>query len=243
MMGFWRTYAWLLVMCILLHPLNVNSAEDYSYFYGRITDMTQDGKIVRLNTENKNIKLFRSGDILKFKTIKGEKGKECLGYVRDTDDAYLVFSVTSYSSCWDKDYKMRIGTLLRINSERLFERLKDAKVFREVLKKRKEDFLSQLNDVNTWLWTFKQQKLKAIASYDQEIEKLKMAKQQEMSNLSLKRKDYLHLQRELKFRLDELDRDIEFYRIENARVLRDRWAMDRDLGKEFINPNKKVYNR
>ena len=97
--------------------------------------------------------------------------------------------------------------------------------------------------MNVWLWTFKQQKLKAIAKYDQEIERIKMAKQQEVSDLSLKRKDYLHLQRELKFRLDELDRDIEFYRIENARVLRDRWAMDRDLGIEFVSPHKKVYDK
>ena len=240
---FLSPYIPVVIIFVLFQVGRASTPPDYSYFYGRITDMTADGKIVRLNTENKNIKLFRAGDILKFKTIKGEIDKECLGYVRDTDGAYLVFSVTSYSACWDKDYKMRIGTLLRINSERLFERLKDAKVFREVLKKRKEDFLSQLNEVNTWLWTFKQQKLKAVAKFDQEIEKMKMEKQQEISNLSLKRKDFLHLQRELKFRLDELDRDIEFYRIENARVLRDRWAMDRDLGLEVVSPHKKIFNK
>ena len=46
---------------------------------------------------------------------------------------------------------MRIGNILRVNSEALFSRIKDAKVFREVLKKKKKDFLSQLNEVNTWL--------------------------------------------------------------------------------------------
>ena len=91
------------------------------------------------------------------------------------------------------------------------------------------------------MWSFKEQKIKEeVAKFDQEIEAIKMKKFKAVSNLNIKRKDYLHLQRELKFRLDELDRDIEFYRIQNSRVLRDRWSKDLDLGIETIRPHERV---
>ena len=229
------------MFCLNIFPISAEEKFiDYSYFYGRVSDLSKDQKMIRFSTENRNIKLFRAGDTLRFRVIKDKDGEECIGHVRDSDENYLVFSVTSYAPCLGDRLKMRIGNILRVNSEALFSRIKDAKVFREVLKKRKKDFLSQLNEVNTWLWTFKQQKLKSTAKYDQEISKLQLAKQQEISNLNLKRKDYLHLQRELKFRLDKLDQDLELYRIENSKVLRDRWAKDRDLGIEVVSPYKKI---
>ena len=160
--------------------------------------------------------------------------------MRDTDGNYIVFSVASFTPCSLDGERLRVGSLMKLESFMLSERVSDAKVYRDVLLKRKDDFLVQLNEVNQWLWSFKQQKLKETAKYDQEIEKIKLEKFKALSNLNMKRKDYLHLQRELKFRLDELDRDIEFYRIQNSRVMRDRWAMDRDLGIETVMPYKKV---
>ena len=40
----------------------------------------------------------------------------------------------------------------------------------------------------------------------------------------------MHLQKELIYRLDKLEQDIETYRIEKVELLRDRWALDHDLG-------------
>ena len=64
---------------------------DYSYFYGRVSDLSKDQKIVRFSTENRNIKLFRAGDTLRFRVIKDKNGEECIGHVRDSDENYLVF--------------------------------------------------------------------------------------------------------------------------------------------------------
>lgn len=214
--------------------------EDYSHFYGRVTDVSKEGNILKVNTENKNIKLFRAGDVLHFKLTKNRDGESCVGYVRDVDGDYLVYSVTSFAACSINSERLRVGTLIKMESKQLFERISDALVFREVLQKRKDDFLYQLNDVNQWLWSFKEQKIKEVAKFDQEIEEIKLKKFKAISNLNLKRKEYLHLQRELKFRLDELDRDIEFYRIQNSRVLRDRWSKDLDLGIEVIRPHERV---
>jgi hypothetical protein len=225
---------------LLVFSFELKAVEDYSHFYGRITDVSKDGAILRVNTENKNIKLFRSGDVVKFKLTKNKDGENCIGYVRDVDGDYLVYSVMSFAACSINEERLRVGSLLKLESKQLSERIGDALVFRDVLEKRKDDFLLQLNEVNQWLWSFKEQKLKEVAKYDQEIEAIKLRKFKSVSNLNLKRKDYLHLQRELKFRLDELDRDLEFYRIQNSRVLRDRWAKDRDLGIEVLRPHERV---
>tara|TARA_B100000925_G_C21998200_1_gene469980 strand:+ start:712 stop:1419 length:708 start_codon:yes stop_codon:yes gene_type:complete len=231
---------WSVLFFLGLVSLNSLGLDDYSHFYGRVTDVSDDGRILRVNTENKNIKLFRAGDVVNFRLTKNVDGDDCIGYVRDIDGDYLVYSVTSYAACSIQGERLRVGTLIKLESKQLFERINDALVFRDVLQKRKDDFLLQLNEVNQWLWSFREQKLKEVAKFDQEIEEIKLKKFKAVSNLNIKRKDYLHLQRELKFRLDELDRDIEFYRIQNSRVLRDRWAKDRDLGIQTLQPHKKV---
>ena len=47
----------LLLMSAFLSLNQIFAMEDYSHFYGRVTDVSEDGKILRVNTENKNIKL------------------------------------------------------------------------------------------------------------------------------------------------------------------------------------------
>ena len=44
------------------------------------------------------------------------------------------------------------------------------------------------------------------------------------------KKKQVRLQKELSQKLDELDRDLDFYRIRKDQILVDRWHMDQDLG-------------
>ena len=55
-------------------------------------------------------------------------------------------------------------------------------------------------------------------------------------------KDFIHLQRELNFRLDKLDEDIENYRLERVELLRDRWAKDQDFGRPYSNRPQEIKN-
>ena len=203
---------------------------DYSVFYGRVTDKSRNGEILKISTENKHVKLFKAGDRIEFTVSRKENKKPCLGYMRDVEDGMFVVSVEDFHPCWGSDNLFRRGTLLNFKSKVLFKRLKDADIYRSVLIKRKEDFLNQLNDVNIFLWSFKNQKVKSLAKFDQQIAAINENKQKEIEFLNLKRKDYLHLQKELTYRLDKLEQDIETYRIEKVELLRDRWSLDHDLG-------------
>ncbi len=220
----------------------IDPSKDYSKFYGRITDRNQRGDILKIHTENPNIKLLQAGDVTKFYLASKLDENPCIGYVRDVEDNYLVLSVNNIKQCWNQFGGIRRGSILKLDSDILAKRIVDAGVFREVLIKRKNDYLDQLKDVNGFLLNFKQNKIKEVAKIEQEIVRLQEQKLKKINELNLKRKDYIHLQRELNFRLDKLDDDIEVYRLERVELLRDRWARDLDLGKPMNNRPQDIKN-
>ena len=231
----------LSLIVILAFPLTLLAAmvvadKDYSNFYARVTDRNESGNVLKVSTENRNIKLFRAGDTIRFTlTKKSIRSESCNGYVRDVEEGFFVFSVNDFKGCFGTTNYLRRGTLLKVSSAILAKRIRDAEVYREVLFKRKKDFLSQLDQVNQFLWGFKQVKVQTMAKFDERLEEVKQDRQKELNFLNLKRKDYLHLQRELRFRLDELDKNIELYRVEKVKLMRDKYIKDHDEGKFFIN--------
>jgi len=220
----------------------LKESEDYSKFFGRITDRNIRGDIIKIHTENPNIKLFQAGDIAKFFLASKQDRSPCVSYVRDVEDNYLVVSVKNLKQCWGEFRGIRRGAILKIESQVLAKRIVDAGVFREVLIKRKNDYLKQLSDVNKFLLNFKQNKVKEVARIEQEIIQLQERKLKKINELNIKRKDFIHLQRELNFRLDKLDDDIDSYRIERVELLRDRWARDLDFGRPYSNRPQDIKN-
>lgn len=204
---------------------------DYARFPGRVTDRDASGNIIKIMSENRNVKFFRAGDMLEFNvpSLK-EARKPCIGYIRDVEKNYFVISVRDTYPCWGREDYFRRGTQLSFYSPVLSGRVKDASVYRVLLLKRKRDFLRQANDINHFLWSYDQKRVQVTAEFDQQIAELEKRKQKAMENLATKKKEGIILQKEMSKRLDELDRDIEFYRIERHELLTDRWDMDHDLG-------------
>ncbi|GAB4013532.1 MAG: hypothetical protein Fur0010_10490 [Bdellovibrio sp.] len=202
---------------------------NYSVFTGRVTDRDKGGDIMKVSSENKNIKFFRTGDELKF-TIAARKGRKCQASVRGVEEGYIIIWVKDLSSCWSSQDYFRRGTLLVFESEKLQERVRDAAIYRMILINRKKDFYTQLNGINHFLWSFEQQKLKAAGEYDQKIIQIQQQKEKALEDLVARKHDSLKLQKELSYQLDQLDRDLEYYRIDKTEPESDRWHLDHDLG-------------
>lgn len=203
---------------------------DYRNFTGRVTDRDETSNILKVSSENGNIKFFRAGDLIRFSVAKQDQERMCEGFVRSVEEGYFVIYVKDIYPCWKKKEYFRRGTLLVFNSQKLFRRVQDASTYRVVLIKRRRDFFNQLNQVNHFLWSFDQQKVLTSAEYDKKILELEKAKEKAMELLLHKKQDQIRLQKELAFRLDELDKDLEFYRIDNHDLLVDRWHLDQNLG-------------
>ncbi|WP_290731486.1 hypothetical protein [Halobacteriovorax sp. JY17] len=203
---------------------------DYSSFSARVTDRDKTSNIIKISSENRNIKFFRAGDEVLFNIASMKDREKCEGHVRSVEDKYFVIFVKDLIPCWGKSEYFRRGTVLVVKSFRLAERVREASIYRGILLKRKKSFFKQLNSVNHFVWSYNQQKVKVAAEYDKEIMRIRKKKQRALEELQLNKKDQIVLQKELIQRLDGVDEDLDFYRIEKDELQVDRWHLDQDLG-------------
>lgn len=217
----------------VLDPPNRNSIDpnvDYERFSGRVSDKDDASRIFKIQVENNNTKFFRAGDQVLFKLNLKDKKEFCKGFVRSVEDFHFTIFVESLAPCYSNSEYFRRGTVLNFYSKTLALRVFEASKYREQLVLRKEDFLKQLNDINHFLWTFDQQKVKTAADYDEEINRLQREKRKALDDMITLKQERLVLQNELMKKLNELDESLLFYRVERQELMTDRWNSDHDLG-------------
>lgn len=202
---------------------------DYSFFSGRVTDKDDTTSIIKVSSESRNVKFFRSGDKVQFR-LPAKKDEYCEAYVRGIEENYFVLYVKDLSPCFGADEYFRRGTSLIFFSPKLLDRVREASIFRATLFQKKKDFLSQLNKLNQDVWNYEEQKMKIAAEYDKKIAEIEKQKQFALEEHLSRKNDYVTLQRELIYRLDNIDKEINFYRVEKEEPLFDRWHKDQDLG-------------
>ncbi len=203
---------------------------DYTTFSGRVTDRDATTSIVKVSSETKNVKFFRAGDLIEFKIQKMEGDGFCQGYVRSIEDNYFIMYARELGPCFPKEEYFRRGTALILRSEKLAQRVREASVYRSSLLNKKRDFMTQLNGINNGIWNFEERKVQVAAEYDRKIAEIEREKLKALENLLSRKNDEITLQRELAFRLDSIDKEIDFYRIDKNEPLVDRWHLDHDLG-------------
>lgn len=203
---------------------------DYERFSGRVSDKDDSSRIFKVNVENNNTKFFRAGDQVLFKVNLKDNREYCKGFVRNVEDFHFTIYVESLAPCYSTTEYFRRGTVLNFYSKVLALRVFEASKYREQLIVRKEDFLKQLNDINHFLWTFDQQKVKTAADYDEQINRLQREKRKAIDDMITLKQERLVLQNELMKKLNELDESLLFYRVERQELMTDRWQMDHDQG-------------
>ena len=203
---------------------------DYSQFKGRVSDRDEASSVFKVQSDSENVKFFKGGDQVRFKVEQNPNKDFCQGDIRTVEPGFFTMYVKNLYPCWNEGEYFRRGMILNFKSSRLAERVQDASEYRLILLKRREDYFKQLNKMNVFIWSFKQQKVQLAAQYDKKIEELKKKKRRALEGLLSKKNDVASTQRELIYRLDNLDEKLEFYRIENHSQKKNRWSKDHDLG-------------
>jgi len=203
---------------------------DYARFAGRVTDKDYSGKILKIRTEINNIKFFRAGDKVQFRVANKKVDKFCSGHVRNVEKFHFVLFVNNLSKCFPDESYFRRGTQLYLYSPTLADRVIEGSRHRKTLLVQKDDFLKQLNKINHFLWSFDQERIKVAAEYDQQILDLTNKKQKAMDDLIALKKDSMALQKELISKLDTIDEQTNYFKVERQEPLTDRWVLDHDLG-------------
>ncbi len=209
---------------------NINPEIDYERFSGRVSDKDDSSRIFKVQVENNNSKFFRAGDQVLFKVNLQDNRDYCKAFVRNVEDFHFTIYVESLGPCYSTSKYFLRGTVLNFYSKTLGIRVFEATKYREQLIVRKEDFLKQLNDINHFLWTFDQQKVKTAANYDEEINRLMREKRKALDDMISLKQERLNLQNELMQRLNELDESLKYYRVERQELMTDRWNSDHDAG-------------
>ena len=207
-----------------------DSSVDYSHFSGRVTDKDSSDQIYKIQASTVNVRFFKVGDELNFKVGNTQNGDFCRGYVRDVEKDYFVIYVENLSNCWDRNDYFRRGSILNFKADQLAQRVRDASLFRVLLLKRRENFFTQLNQVNHFLWSYDQKRVQKASEYDKKIQDLRKEKEKALNNIREEKKDKIRLQKELSYQIKILDEDLEFYRIEKEKEGKNRWSMDHHLG-------------
>jgi hypothetical protein len=211
----------------------INPELDYERFSGRVSDKDDSGRIFKIRVENNNAKFFRAGDMVLFKVNLQGNREYCKAFVRNVEDFHFTVYVETLAPCYSSQKYFLRGTVLNFFSKTLGVRVFEATKYREQLIVRKEDFLKQLNDINHFLWTFDQQKVKTAANYDEEINRLMREKRKALDDMISLKEERLNLQNELMGKLNELDESLKFYRVERQELMTDRWNADHDAGLPF----------
>ena len=202
---------------------------DYKKFSGRMTDRDKVGDILKVFTENKNIKFFRPGDPLEFR-LPNQSSSFCRGFIKVVEKDYLTLYVKNLFSCFKKGEYIRRGSQMAFFAPILEERVKDAGLYRVVLLRKKQEYWDQLKKMNQFIWNYDQKKIKVSAQYDKQIVVLENKKRKELDILLGKKRDQVLLQKEIVKKIEMLDNDLDFYIIDQYEPELDRWHLDHDLG-------------
>ena len=203
---------------------------DYIHFSGRVTDRDETTSIVKVSSENKNIRFFRASDLVLFKVQNNPKSENCEGHVRAVEDKYFVIFVKDIHPCFPGNEYFRRGTALIMQSDKLLQRVQEASIYRASLLVKKKDYMKQLNHINQDVFTYEEKKIQVASEFDRKIAEIEAQKIKELDKILSERNDEMRLQRELAYRLDSVDRELSFYRLEKQELLIDRWHLDQDLG-------------
>jgi hypothetical protein len=176
------------------------------------------------------LKFFRAGDLVEFKIQNSKDDGLCQGFVRSIEENYFVMFVKDLFPCFPKEEYFRRGTALIMQSDKLAMRVREASIYRASLLNKKKDFMGQLNGINQDVWNFEERKIQVAAEYDQKIAEIEKQKTKALDQILSQKNDQIKLQRELAYRLDNIDKELIFYRVEKDELLFDRWHLDHDLG-------------
>lgn len=203
---------------------------DYSKFSGRVSDKDETATVLKIQVESRNTKFFKASDPVEFRVANKRDAKPCQGNVRANEGKFLTIFVKNLYPCWGEAYNFRRGTILIFESERLAQRVKDASRYRVALLSKRRDFLFQLNNVNKFVWGFSQEQVDVASEYDRKILEIQKQKEVALSSLLAKKRDQIRLQKELTYRMDELDQDLSYYLVEKDELFTDRWHLDHEDG-------------
>jgi hypothetical protein len=208
----------IFVACIFMHCL----LAQYQ-FQGRVSLYNPKAQVLRLRFEFYNAKFLKNQDLLSFWGL-GQDTQKCQGVILGKSGEYYLMQIREYNICRQK-LALNAGVLLNFSSRDYEETLLKAKeVTATLLQKREilESIKSQNDDiVNDQNGEIEKVNIK----YKSIIEGIKKEWNNELKAVVENRGSDVGKSASLQSQLDDLDMELEKYRVESPQFKKDRWSL------------------
>lgn len=198
--------------------------EKLGEFSGRISHVNEEAALLRLKIDFGNIKYLNERDRVEF-WDQAYPSQRCTSFVVGKSSDYLLLKVPNYEFC-ERFMFMALGTYLHLFSRDLVNNLKMGQEVLDILLKKRVALDGQVSRQQREL-DIHIEKVNAVnARYEVLRQKLMAEWQKELGHLEEDRTVSLRNLESARTQLNEVDKKLEIYRIDDQNLKLDRWALD-----------------
>jgi len=212
------------LLFICLQTKLYSSEDEVAMFSGRISRLNLKADLMRIKIDFGNVKYLNAKDKVEFWDER-ESERRCKGYVVGKSNDYILFKVPSINFCKTKVF-LSAGAYLQFFSVDLLNNIKMGKSLIGILLKKRLALGGRLRREEKELDNFIEKVNGVNARYQVLRDKLEAEWRDQIASLEEDKVTNLLNYKDLGRRVDELDKKLERYRIEDKNLKLDRWALD-----------------
>lgn len=208
----------------MLTSLSVQAEDDIAIFSGRVSRINFKADLLRIKIDFGNVKYLNSKDKVEFWDER-DSNKRCKAYLVGKSNDYLLFKVPSINFCKTKVF-LSVGAYLKFYSVDLFNNIKMGKSLIDILLKKRLALSGKLRREQKSLDSFIEKVNSVNARYQILRDKLEAEWRDQIASLEEDKTTSLRNYKDLEIRLEDLDKKLQRYSIEDKNLKLDRWALD-----------------
>jgi len=212
---------------VLLLPALLWAKTELGNFTGRVSRLNPKARLMRIRIEDENTKFLVRKNKVNF-WQEETPSQKCQTLVEGRTERYILLKVPEYETCV-RNVRLTVGSFLHFGSEDLKENIEKTEELVHILVKKRlanyikytklqkslEGHLAKVEAVNDRYFVLK--------------EKLEREWEQKLSALEEDKLQIVSEAEKTKRLLNDIDKKMEFYRVQDKDQRLDRWALDAKL--------------
>jgi hypothetical protein len=216
--------ALVLIPCI---AFGISDPEKNGTFFARVSRINEKADLVRAKSDFPNVKYLNKKDIVEMYGESAENVR-CRGFVVGKSNDYVLMKFPGLDKCSQK-VNLTVGSLMKFFSRDLENNLRVGREVVELLLKKRQALQAMVDREKIDLEKFIERVEATNKRFEALRAKLEEQWQGEVTAIEHDKVGSLKIYQDVRIRLAEIDKKLEQYRVEDPRLLDDRWALDETL--------------
>ena len=220
----------LYVTALALVPIiafGVSDPEKTGNFFARVSRINQKANLVRAKSDFPNMKYLNKRDVIEMYSEVADNVR-CRGYVIGKSNEYLLMKFPDLEKCMNK-VNLTVGSLMKFSSQDMGNNIHVGREVIEILLKKRQALQAKVNREKIELEKFIERVEATNKRFQALRAKLDEQWQGELTAIEHDKVDSLKGFQDSQLRLADVDKKLEQYRVEDPKLIDDRWALDEIL--------------